>query len=567
MRDLCSAALGLARRHWASSHFTRTTSTRPPVSDTLTRRIVYGGQGRAALIRGIDQMTGLVAPTLGPTARTVVIDSLVSKTPEILDSGATIARRTIQFADPFEDMGGMLIRHLLLTVFERVGDGTATTAVLTRSLVHRLERYLRGGGNVRQVESGLQCGLEVALHKLRSLAQPIEGAEAIANVVAAVVHEPTIARIVGEILEATGADGAVIVEGGEALETTYAYFEGERWDEGLVSEVLLNGSQTILRMVEPRILITDCALERTEQLLPVLEACVAAGERRLFIVAPEVREPVVALLAVNRERGVFESIAAARAPSMGDVRTAILGDLAVVSGARFLQAAAGGLNGVSLADLGWARQAWATRKAFGLLGGRGSRTAIRQRVAEARAELSRVGDDRHLRDMTQQRIGKMLGLGAVVRVGAATPLARDELLLRAEAAVTAARLALREGVVPGGGAALVACAESVRCGPMPGDAGIATTILAKALGAPMRAIARNAGVGQPGAIVEEARRRGPNWTFDVVRGTWVDAWLVGLLDPAAVLRTALETSVSATRTAMTTGALVRRRQTTPPSRR
>jgi chaperonin GroEL len=378
------------------------------------------------LIRGIDQMVGLVAPTLGPLARTVAIDSLVSTTPEVLDSGATIARRTIQFANPFEDMGGMLIRHLLLSVFERVGDGTATTAVLTRSLVHRLDRYLTSGGNPRQLESGLECGLEIARDKLRCLAQPIEGAEALANIVAAVVHEPTIARIVGEILDVAGPDGAIIVEGGEALETTYEYFEGERWNEGLVSEVLLNGSQTMVRMIEPRILITDCALERPEQLLPVLETCVAAGERRLFIVAPEVREPVVALLAVNRDQGVFESVAAARAPSLGDLRASILADLAVVSGARFVQAAAGGLNDVGLADLGWARQAWATRQAFGFLGGRGSRAAIRQRVAEARAELRRVGNDRHLHNMTQQRIGKLLGLGAVVRVGAATPLARDE---------------------------------------------------------------------------------------------------------------------------------------------
>lgn len=512
-------------------------------------------------------MTALVAPTLGPTARTVAIDSLVSQTPEILDSGATIVRRTIQLADPFEDMGGMLVRHLLLTVFERVGDGTATTAVLTRALVHGLERYIAGGGDVRQVERGLRCALEIALDELAVLAQPIAGAEAIANVVAAVVHGPRIAQVVGEILDATGADGAVIVEGGEALETTYEYIEGVRWDEGLVSEALLSGGETSARLIEPRILITDCALQRAEQLMPALEACAAGGERRLLVVAPEVGEPVIALLAVNRERGVFERVAAVRAPSTGDLRQAILGDLAVVTGARLLQAAAGGLTGVTLADFGSARQAWATRQAFGVVGGRGARGPIRQRVAEARAELSRVGGDRHLRSMTQQRIGKLLGLGAVVRVGAATPLAREELLWRAEAGVTAARLALQEGVVPGGGAALVACGAALRAGRLAGDEGVATTILADALSTPMRTIARNAGFGEPGAIIEQARRRGPPWTFDVVRGIWVDAWQTGLVDPLAVTRTALVTSVSMACAAMTTGALVRRRQTPPPAGR
>ncbi|MGI9148845.1 MAG: chaperonin GroEL [Chloroflexota bacterium] len=562
----CWAARATASRRLVSSAPHEPAGARP-TSGTRTRRILYGGRARAALIRGVDQMAALVAPTLGPTAGTVAIDSLVSQTPEILDSGATIVRRTIQLADPFEDMGGMLVRHVLLSVFERVGDGTATTAVLTRALVHGLERYTVAGGNVRQVERGLRCALEMTLNELNALAQPISGVEALAKVAAAVVHDPAIAQVIAEILDGTGADGAVVVEGGEALETTYEYMEGMRWNEGVVSEALLGLGQTTTRLIEPRILITDCALERPEQLMPVLEACAAAGERRLFVVAPEVHEAVVGLLAVNRDGRVFDSVAAVRAPATGDVRAAILGDLAVATGARLLQAAAGGLTGFTLADLGTARQVWVTRQAFGLVGGRGTRGAVRQRAAEARAELNRAGDDRHLRSMAQQRIGKLLGLGAVIRVGAATPLAREELLLRAEAGVTAARLALREGVVPGGGATLVACAAALRALQLPGDEGVATAILIRALSEPMRRIVRNAGFGEPGGIVDQACRRGLPWTFDVVRGAWVDAWQAGLLDPVAVLRAALDSSVSAACTALTTGALVRRRQAPPPAGR
>ena len=527
----------------------------------MTRRILYGDAARAALVRGIELMAALVAPTLGPTARTVAVDSLVSSTPEVLDSGATIARRTIQLADPFEDMGGMLLRHVLLTTFERTGDGTATTAVLTRALVHALHGYVRQGGDIAELERGLGCARRIVLDALTGQARPIEGFEAIRDVAAAVVRNPTIARVIGEIFDATGPDGAVVVESGEATDTTFEYTEGVRWDGGLASEVFLEAGHGTLRMLEPRILITDAVLDKPEPVLPVLEACLAAGERRLLVIAQDVREPVVGLLMANRQRGLLEAAAAVRAPSTGDVRAAILGDLATITGGRLLQAAGGGLAHVTPADLGQARQVWATRGAFGVLGGRGTRAGIRARVAEARAALGRAGDDQHVRRMTQLRIGRLLGLGAVIRVGAASDPAREELRLRAEAAVGAARLALEEGVVAGGGAALVACAHTLRCAR---SADPAARSLADALEAPMRTIVRNAGYVEPGAILDEAGRRGPRMTFDAARGEWVDAWQAGLLDPLAVVRTAVEVGLSAARGVLRAEVLVRRRQVPPP---
>jgi chaperonin GroEL len=515
----------------------------------------------------MDQMAALVSPTLGPVARTVAIDSLVSSTPEILDSGATIARRTIELPDPFEDMGAMLVRHLLLSVFEAVGDGTATTAVLTRSLVHRVARYLTGGGDMAQLERGLVRALNFALLEIGSRARPIQGADAITSVAVGVVRERKVASIIGEILDATGADGAVVVEEGDAIETSCEYMEGMRWNEGLVSEAFLDPGLATVRLLDTRILVTDCALETPEQLLPAIDACIAAGERRLFVIAPEIREPVIGLLVLNRQRGVLDGAAAVRAPSTGEVRAGILGDLAIACGGHVLQAAANGLRRATLSDLGWARQVWATRQAFGVLGGRGNRGAIRERVAQARADLTRAADDRHLRSMTQQRIGRLFGLGAVIRVGAPSQLEREELRLRTEAAVSAARLALRDGVVPGGGAALAACADALCRRQATGEQRVADVILADALTAPMRVIARNAGCVEPAALVAAARRRGPDASFDVVRRTWVDAWQADLVDPAPVVRTALEAAFSGARTAMTTGALARRRQTAPPAGR
>lgn len=535
-------------------------------SEPLTR-ILYGRAARATLARGIDQIAALVAPTLGPAARTVAIESLVGRSPEVLDSGGVIARRTIQLADPFEDMGAMLLRHLLMTVLERTGDGAATTAVLTRALVSGLLRYAEASGNVIELRRGLDCALHIALDALNAQARPFEGAQAIARVANGVVRDASIAHVIGGIFDATGPDGAVVVENGESVATTFEYLEGVRWNEGLVSEVFADPGQPGVRLIEPRILVTDCELQEPEQMLPVLEACATDEARNLFVIAPEIHESVIGWLARNRERDVLSGVAAVRAPYLGDVRSAILADIAVATGASFLHKAAGGLRGVSAADLGGARQAWATRHAFGVVGGRGSRNAIRDRVAVARADAIRAADDHDARTIAQERIGRLLGLGAVIRVGAASDIARDELRARTESAVTAARLALEHGVVPGGGMALVRCATAVRRAGLEGDAAVAATIMADALQAPMRTIVRNSGCAEPECIVAEAGLRGPHMAFDVLRCEWVDAVEGGLLDPLAVVRTALEVSASVARVALTTGALVRRNQVAPPAGR
>ncbi|MBV9174120.1 MAG: chaperonin GroEL [Chloroflexi bacterium] len=540
-----------------------------PCANTASRsehtrpRILYGDTARAALERGIDRMASLAIPTLGPIARTVAIESVATYQPEVLDSGGVIARRTIQLPDPFEDMGAMLMRHLLITLLERVGDGTTTAAALTNCLVPRLLAYTARGGNVVEIRRGLDAALDVAAHALETQAVPIEGIGALEDVAVAAVRDRCIGESIAQIYDATGPDGAIIVENGQASETTFEFIEGVRWNEGLVSDTLLRSPDTAVRLVEPRILITDCELESTEQLLPLLEDCVAAGERRLFIVAAQVRAPVIALLSANQHEGVLESVAAVRAPSMGNQREGILADLAVLTGGRFIRAAAGGLAGVAIRDLGRARQAWATRAAFGVLGGRGSRAAVRERVAIVQAERARAAGDLNARSMAQQRIARLLGLGAVIRVGAASDLEREEIRVRTEAAITTTRLALEEGVVAGGGAALVACAEAVRACRLSGDAGVAAEVLAGALEAPMRTIVRNAGF-EAEPLVAVARRCAPGRAFDVVRNTWVEPQAMGLVDPLAVLRAALEASVSISRTAMSTEVLVRRRQVAPP---
>jgi chaperonin GroEL len=275
-----------------------------------------------------------------------------------------------------------------------------------------------------------------------------------------------------------------------------------------------------------------------------------------------VRDSALALLILNREKGVLDEAMAVKAPSIGTQRTRILEDIAVITGGRcLLQEAQDRFEDVMLHDLGKARQAWATRFAFGILGGEGSKGAMRQRIGEARAEMATIKDDDYVVNKIKERIGKLSGAAAVIRVGAPTKSDQADLKFRIEAAVTSARSALQDGVVAGGGAAYVACIPALEAMELSGDEAVGARILARARTEPMRAIAENAGY-DPSPIVYEARRREPGMTFDVLRGEWVDAFETGIIDPVTVALTALETSISAATMALTTDVLIRHKKPT-----
>ncbi|MDQ6674503.1 MAG: chaperonin GroEL [Chloroflexota bacterium] len=536
----------------------------------MERRILKGPRARAALLRGMDRMTSLLRPTLGPLPRTVAIARLVGhEPPEILDSAATIARRTIQLADPYEDMGGMLIRHLVWRVFDREGDGGATAAVLTQSLVHAGVGYIAAGGNPVMLRRGMERGLGMAAAALRRQARPIDGPTMIAGVVAGSLGSIDLADMIGEVVDAAGPDGAIMVEDAQGTQTVLEYIDGVRWNEGYVSAFLLQKDEGgTTRVLNPRVLVTDHSLDRAEDLLPTLEACVAAGERNLLVVAPEIRDSAVGLLVVNRERGVLDGAVAVRAPSFGLQRTRILEDIAVMTGGRCVcQDRQDRLADVTIDDLGKARQAWATKVAFGILGGQGSKMGIRQRIAEARAELGSVEDDPYTSEKIKERIGKLAGTAAIIRVGAPSKSEQEDVKLRIQAAVTSARAALREGVVPGGGAALLACISDLTAieASAEGDEKVGIRALAHALAEPMRVILGNAGL-EVAPIVHEARRRAvddvPDCVFDVLRQAWVHGWNGGIVDPLTVTLAALETSIGAAGLVLTSEVLVRRKD--PP---
>ncbi len=530
----------------------------------MARRLMLEApRSRVALLRGMDQMTALLSPTLGPVARTVAIQG-ISRTsaPEILDSAATIARRTVQLDDPFADMGGMIVRQMVWTVFEEVGDGSATTAVLCRGLVHAAASYIAAGGNAMQIKRGIEQGLRVALEELRLQARPIELPSEIARAVAGTLRDDALAETIGETIESVGPDGAVLIEDAPGTRTTVEYIEGVRWDSGYHSYYLLREGTQHTRLMDPRIFITDTNLNRAEQLVPLLEVCVAAGERNLLIIAPEVSDSALALLVLNRDKGHFDEVMAAKAPSIGEQRGKILADLATTTGARAFDNEGGDrVEEVIIEDLGRARQAWVTNTTFGILGGAGAKGAIRQRINEVKSEIRQAKNDENLRKSLQERVGKLAGAAATIHVAAPTESEQKELRSRVEAAVTSARAALRDGVVPGGGAAFLGCVPALErlAAELTGDQAFGVKILAQALIAPMSVIARNAGL-DPSPLIAEAQRRDAGWTFDALRQEWVDAWESGILDPLPVVQTALQIAVSAANMALTTDVLVRHKK-------
>jgi chaperonin GroEL len=528
----------------------------------VTTTLRYGTPARAALLRGIARMTALLRPTLGPLPRTVAITHLSSrqKPPEILDSAATIARRTLQFADPFENMGGMLVRHLVWRVFDQSGDGGATAAVLAHALVREGARAIAAGASPVLVRSGFERALGAATEALREQARPLDGASEIARTVLRSVHDPDLAELIGEIVDSVGPDGAIIVEDAAGTMTSHEYLDGVRWNEGFFSTFLLKADEaTAGKLLDPRILVTDHVLDRAEQLLPVLEACAAAGQRSLLVVAPEMRDAAIGMLVANRERGVLDGALAVKTPSYGEQRAGILEDLAAITGGRCILTARGDrLDDVTIADLGAARHAWATRLAFGILGGQGSKAAIHSRLGEVKAELRLAGNaDVYTKRILRERVGKLAGLAAIIHVGAHSQTEQEERRLRVEAAIKSARLALEHGVVPGGGAALLACSRAVSCLPVSGyDEQLAVAALGRALAEPMRTILRNAGLEAEPVLARF--RSNPEFVFDAVSESWVDPFASGLVDPLQVVQCALETSVSAAMTTLTAEVLVHR---------
>ena len=504
-------------------------------------------------------MSRLIRVTLGPRARTVAIQPIVgtNKPPEILDDGATIARRTLQLPNPFEDMGAMIIRQLACKIGDTTGDGAATAVVIAQSVLEASIRYVAAGGNPMVVKRGIEKALQVALEELDKQAKPVETPDDLQRIASACTRDPKIAAMIGEIFDIIGRDGVVIVENAHGTTIDREYVEGIQWDKGWVSPYLVTDRQRMEASLDNVLVcITDRFLSKAEEVLPVLNLVLQNGEKQLFLLAGDISGDALATLVSNKEQGIITTVAV-KAPGYGDRRLRILEDIAVFTGAKMISEDAGDLfENVTFEHLGRARRIWCNRDFFSVVEGYGDPAAVRRRVAQIKIELPTVTDE-YERGKMRERLGKLSGGMAMLKIGAPTELERDEKKLQAEDAVTATRLALESGMIPGGGAALLACIPAVEKLDLHGDEAMGAEILAKTLEATTRQILKNGGFA-PNPILAELRQRPPGWGFDVVEGEFVDMWQAGIVDPLKVVRTALETGVSSAIMALTTQVLIRK---------
>lgn len=532
------------------------------MSDQKVPGVVFQPRAQQELQRGINQLVNVVRPTLGPCPRVVAVENTFrNKTPELLDDAGVITRRIIQLPERAADMGAMLLRHILWRVHEDAGDGTATAAVLFQGIYNRGVHYLASGGNAMPLRRALERGLQIILEELDRSTIPISGKEALAQLAESLCFDEELARYVGEVFDIVGEEGLVDIRSGHSRSVERHYVEGMHWPSAVLSPHLFT-DQTKLRsdMTDAAILISDLEIDDPRQLVPLIDIAFNNDMRSLLLIANKLSEQAIALLiSANREPERFRIIAV-RTPGAGVIeQAAAMEDLAVLTGGRPLLAAAGDtLRGLTVEHFGRARRVWGDGSYMGVIGGKGDPRTLRRHLATLRAALKGHADDSKIAAPLQKRIGKLLGGSATLLVGGST---EPEIKAREELARKTANLvrgALREGVLPGGGVALLACRARLRSmidSSASLDEQVAYRILIRALEEPLRAIATNAGY-DAAAVIGQVERAEAGHGFDALSGEVVDMAQAGIYDVAAVLKAALRGAVAGAATALTVDTLV-----------
>lgn len=535
------------------------------MAPTSSRRLVFQPNSYLSLQSGAHQIIDAIAPTLGPLPRITAIDRILDeRPPEQLDSGGMIAKRVIQIRNRDADVGAMFVRDFLWELEEQEGDGTATAAVLFRAVFDEGVRHVAAGLNARRLHAHLETGMRLILSDLTDMAQPLKGRDAITGMARTVCYDAALSDLLGEIFDIIGEFGRLEVRKGEGRGLHREYVEGLYWDKGVFSREMITGSPAVrVELENPAILISDLKIATPEQLLPVLACAVQNDMRRLFIVARDLSDGALAfLLANNRDRDKLQ-IVAVRAPGYGAEEQAwALTDLVALCGGRaFVQGAGDSLRTINPDHFGHARRAWAGFHSFGIIGGRGDPRALRRHISDMRSAYDNT-TALVPRGKFQQRLGKLLGGSATLRIGAATGSELEARMELAERTANVIRGALREGILPGGGIALLHCRPALlqlAKSAAEVEERAAYTILAHALAAPARTIAANAGF-DASDVLAEIRQSQNGAGFDVLRGETVDMVAAGIVDSAGVTKAAVYAAISSAALALTIDVLVHRPQ-------
>jgi chaperonin GroEL len=524
----------------------------------VPKQLAFDVEARRKLKIGVDTLAEAVKTTLGPKGRNVALDKKYGA-PTVSHDGVTVAKE-IELPDPFENMGAQLLKEAATKTNDIAGDGTTTATVLAQAIVTEGLKNLAAGANPMIINRGLAKATQAVVQAIKDMAVPVQGREEIANIATISAADKEIGNLIADVMDKVGKDGVITVEESRGLQFETDFVEGMQFDRGYSSPYFVsNADRMVAEIEEPFILITEKKLSAINDIVPVLENLIQQGQKNLVIIAEEVEGEAQATLVVNKMRGVL-NVLAVKAPGYGDRRKEMLKDIAVLTGGTVISDELGRkLDSITVADLGRARRVVSDKDNTTVIEGHGSNDEIQGRMKQIKAQIDDTTSD-YDREKLQERLAKMSGGVAVIKVGAATETELKEKKHRVEDALSATRAAIEEGIVPGGGVALLEAAKALDDVKLEGDEATGVTILRRALEEPIRQIAINAGY-EGSVIVEQVRRRNAEKGtktvgFDVVLEDYVDLVEVGIIDPAKVTRSAVENATSIAGMILTTEALV-----------
>ncbi len=515
----------------------------------MPKLVRFDEEARRGLETGVNRLANAVRVTLGPRGRNVVLDKKWGA-PTITNDGVTIAKE-IELDDPWENMGAQLVKEVATKTNDVAGDGTTTATVLAQAMVRSGLQNVAAGANPMGIKRGIEKAVAAAVEAIRAHSRDVEGREQIAHVAAiSANNDPEIGEMVAEAMDKVGKDGVITVEESNTFGLELELVEGMQFDKGYISPYFVTDQDRMEAVVEdPYILIAQQKISTVRDLLPVLEKVMQSG-KQLIIIAEDVEGEALATLVVNRIRGTFSSVAV-KAPGFGDRRKAMLQDIAILTGGQVISEEIGlKLENVALDMLGRARKAVITKDDTTIVEGQGNESDIRGRIEQIKAEIERTDSDWD-REKLQERLAKLSGGVAVLKVGAATEVELKEKKHRIEDSVSATRAAVEEGIVPGGGATLVRARENVEALELTGDEAAGARVVLDALSAPLWWIAANAGM-EGGVVVDRVRNEKPGHGLNAATGEYVDLLAAGIIDPARVTRSALENAASIAALLLTT---------------
>jgi len=516
------------------------------------KEILYSEQARHALERGVDAIANAVKVTLGPRGRNVVLEKKFGS-PTVINDGVTIAKE-IELEDRFENMGAQLVREVASKTNDVAGDGTTTATLLAQAIFKEGMKAVAAGANPVQVKRGVDRAVEAVVGYIHKVAIPVEGRDAIEQVATISANDPAIGKVVADAIEKVTKDGVITVEESKGTETTLEIVEGMRFDRGYISPYFITDPERMEAVLEePYILLYEKKISAAQDLIPLLEQVVRAG-KPLLIICEDMEGEALATLVVNKLRGVLQC-AAVKAPGFGERRKAMMEDIAILTGGTFFTEDLGiKLENVRLEQLGRAEKVIIEKEYTTIVGGKGQPEAIQGRIAQIRKQIETTESD-YDREKLQERLAKLAGGVAVIKVGAATETELKEKKSRFEDAIHATKAAVEEGIVPGGGVTLVNAIKVLEEIQAEGDERIGVNIIRRALEEPLRQIAHNAGV-EGSVIVEKVKELPTGHGYNAATGEFVDMVKAGIVDPAKVARTALENAASIAAMLLTTEALV-----------